>query len=163
MRVWSLQFPIPILVLLLLSGAGCRQPMPSGDVTCNRTALDSASRGWNVYARTGTTTDSALYARERGQLVIRSFARSDSTPIADTLTAGLTAGPNPSVSFHEGPNGTVTIEKPAGFYVVATKCPRCARSTWPHTVVAGRVDTLDLYLGRTQSQCDAATTSRGSR
>jgi hypothetical protein len=45
MRVWSLQFPIPILVLLLLSGAGCRQPMPSGDVTCNRTALDSASRG----------------------------------------------------------------------------------------------------------------------
>ena len=157
MRVRSRQFPIPIFVLVLvLSGAGCRRPKASIDLPCDRLVVDSSSQVWDVRPRLGTTTDSVLYAHSRGRLVIRGFARSDSTPIADTLTAGLTGGPNLDVTFHNGSNGVATIETPAGFYVVATRCPGCPRTAWSHTVAAGRVDTLDLYLGQAQYQCDAA-------
>lgn len=156
MRVRSLHFDISILVLvLLLAGAGCRRPPSSTAVTCDRFLADSASRLWDARPRTGTTTDSALYAHGRSQLVIRGFARSDSTPIADTLTAGITGGPNLTATFHYGPNGVAAFETAAGFYVVATRCPGCPLTTWPHTLAPGRVDTLDLYLGRAQSQCDA--------
>ena len=159
MRVRTLRFPVPIVVLVfLLWGAGCRRRTASVELTCDRLVFDSTSQGWDARPRPGTTIDSVLYAHGRGQLVIRGFARSDSTPIAETLTAGLTGGPNPDVMFREGSNGAATFEIPAGFYVVATRCFRCPRTTWPHTVAAGRVDTLDLYLGQAQLQCDAATT-----
>ena len=161
MRVRRFRFPVPILVLLLLVlGAACRRPKPSVELTCDRLVFDSAGQLWDVHPRPGTTTDSALYAHGRGRLVIRALARSDSTLIADTLVAGLTGGPNPSVTFQNGSNGVATFETAAGFYVAATRCPRCPRTTFPHTVAAGRVDTLDLYLARARFQCDAATTRR---
>ena len=159
MRARSLELPIPICVLaLLLYGAGCRRPTPSLHLTCDRLVVDSSSQAWDVRPRLGTTIDSVLYAQGRGRLVLRAFARSDSTPIADTLTASLTGGPNLDVTFHEGPHGAATFEPLASFYVVATRCFRCPRTAWPHTVAVGRVDTLDLYLGQAQVQCNAATT-----
>ena len=159
MRVRSREFPIAICVLaLLLFGAGCRRPKPALNLTCDRLVVDSGSQAWEVRPRLGATIDSVLYAQGRGRMVLRAFARSDSTPIADTLTASLTGGPNLDVTFHEGPDGAATIEPRASFYVVATRCFRCPRTAWPHTVAPGRVDTLDLYLGQAQVQCKAATT-----
>ena len=159
MRVQCRRFPVPLLVLILLVlGAGCRRPKRSLDLTCDRSASDSAGQVWSVHPRPGSTTDSVLHAHGRGRIVIRAFARSDSSPVADTLTAGLTGGPNPTATFQHGEHGVANFEIPAGFYVAATRCPRCPRTAFPHTVAAGRVDTLDLYLERTRSGCDLAIT-----
>jgi hypothetical protein len=144
------------ILALLLGSVACARTQPL-DLACDRYLPTPDSRLWTATHRLGQER-TAIGAQDNiGRLVIRGFTLRDSTALPFPLHVALSTSPE-GASEHpmlQARQGMVTLDVPADIYTVETRCFACPSTRTSHTVVAGRTDTLDFYLGQMQRECDA--------
>ena len=145
-----------ILAFIALALPGCYGGSQSViDLSCDIIRSDAVQDVHRIEVRQGARLDSSLLARVRGHVLVRAYNHRDSSRLDRPLRAVLTNTGTRAQSGVDSDQPNRPLEPAAGVYSLSVTCVGCSRTETALTVVSGRVDTVDAYLTRFPTNCEA--------
>lgn len=148
-------------LIVTIFAVACRSGRAESiDLSCDQLLFGPGSDRWDMRAAPGTVDDTELRRAVAGRLVVRAYG-ADSLPLRTdvfvTLTRVPASAPDTTVP---AAAGVAVLTRSPGTYNVRPRCMGCARATAVHTIGAGRIDTLDFYVGQARPICDRPRDAR---
>lgn len=151
---------LSLIVTVLALSASCRRARDV-DLACDQLVTADAERGTDIEWDAGYTTRPADQAKGTGRLIVQAFERSTRKPSAKpelafgvrAVGASQWAYSNPGAGASVAGVPTIVVEAPAGAHEFRSRCLGCWPAEGRHTFVAGRTDTLRVYLGQATPGC----------
>lgn len=145
--------------LLALTTASCGG---HGSLACDVLVFDEAERGSFAELSPGEVRSEQLVAHDLGRVLVQFRWLSDSTEITTVpvylafRSSGATAWATANEALYAENRywATQILEQRAGVYELRSHCPNCFPLQHEHTLRAGHIDTVTVYVGRARNQCE---------